>query len=65
MAKACELFTRPYRQGRGRAHRKGRKCLRRRDVGNAIVRHSEFDLIDVRPTAEDGARDIARCFASF
>ena len=61
MAKACELFTRSLsaRAWAG-AHRKGRKCLRRRDVGNAIVRHSEFDfLIDVRPTAEDGAQDIA------
>ena len=67
MAKACELFTRSLsaRAWAG-AHRKGRKCLRRRDVGNAIVRHSEFDfLIDVRPTAEDGAQDNARCFASF
>lgn len=59
MAKACELFTRSLsaRAWAG-AQRKGRKCLRRRDVGNAIQRCSELDfLIDVAPSAEDGARE--------
>ena len=61
MAPACELFTRSLsaRAWAG-AHRKGGKCLRRHDVGNAIAAHSEFPLPDRRAAdGEDGAQDVA------